>query len=70
MPTTTFTNVTISIDAPDPKTAYMRLSRALENIDADYETDTYCVYPLLTGERMDSPPRDTEELFPSEEGGN
>lgn len=69
MPTTTFTNVTISIDAPDPTAAYTRLCDALARIDADWITDQYCVYNLAVGP-TDSEYRDTEELFPSEEGGN
>lgn len=68
MLTTTFINVRISVDAPDPKTAYTRLCNALASIEAEWDTDMYCVYDPETNKETEF--SDTEELFPSEEGGN
>jgi hypothetical protein len=39
--TTTFHNVTISIDATTPEDAYMRLCRALNKPGFEYDTKTY-----------------------------
>lgn len=69
MLTTTFINVRISVNESDPKFAYTRLCNALASIEAEWETDMYCAYyDPETNEETEF--RDTEELFPSEEGGN
>ncbi len=53
----TFHNVSVSISAPDAKTAYTNLCNGLGAIDAEWETDTYS-QEGVEGERS------TSELFP------
>ncbi len=41
----TFCNITVTVDAVDPKAAYKKLCEALAVVDVEYVTDTYVVEP-------------------------
>jgi hypothetical protein len=55
-----FNNVTITISAKDPKTAYSKLCKALDTLSpyVEWTTDTYEVYNETTQEQP------TTQLFP------
>lgn len=54
-----FHNVTISIPAPDAKTAYTNLCNGLAPIEGDWTTDTY-------SQEGAEDERSTSELFPEQ----
>ncbi len=58
MKTTTFHNVTISINADNSKKAYAKLCDVLQTIDAEWTTDTYTDTDTASEEA-----RETTELF-------
>lgn len=64
---TTFHNVTISIEADSPQSAYRMLCELFDPMVAtqalDYRTDTYTVYPTPEESREPTP---TNELWATE----
>lgn len=67
----TFYNVTVTIEADNPKQAYDRLCNLLGGtkgeFETDWTTDTYVTWdPTAEGVRAEGPERSTDELWPEE----